>query len=193
MKYVSLDIETTGIDPEVDQILEIGAIIEDTNNLLSFDKIPKFKCIIEHTKYTGNAFAINLNQRIFNILANIPPMKKDLVLHCEYKVRNNILTLSQASLEFSKFLKSNGIESGYSAAGKNYAGFDNLFLKKIDNWPSAHQRVIDPGVLFVDFKKDWITPNLETCKQRAGLVNTKVSHDAIEDAWDVIQVLRVKY
>ncbi len=193
MKYISVDIETTGIDPEVDQVLEIGAIIEDTCNLLSFDKIPKFKCIVEHNKYTGNAFAINLNQRIFEILAKIPDGRKDMVAHCQYKVDHNILTPQQAVNEFTKFLRNNNIQSGYSAAGKNYAGFDNLFLKKFENWPKAHQRVIDPGVLFVDFRKDWITPNLETCKQRAGLSNTKVSHDALEDAWDVIQVLRAKY
>lgn len=33
MKYVSIDIETSGLDPEINNVLSIGAVIEDTANL----------------------------------------------------------------------------------------------------------------------------------------------------------------
>jgi len=33
MKYISIDVETTGIDREKCQILSIGAVIEDTENI----------------------------------------------------------------------------------------------------------------------------------------------------------------
>lgn len=33
MKYVSIDIETTGLNPEVHQVIELAAVLEDTENL----------------------------------------------------------------------------------------------------------------------------------------------------------------
>lgn len=42
MKYISIDIETTGLNPAVDQILEIGAILEDTLNPSTYDNAQKF-------------------------------------------------------------------------------------------------------------------------------------------------------
>jgi hypothetical protein len=75
MKYVVIDIETTGVDPENNQILEFGAVIEDSANPLPIEEIPKFKCVILHDSYNGSAFAINLNRRIFDILAQFEGAK----------------------------------------------------------------------------------------------------------------------
>jgi hypothetical protein len=44
----------------------------------------------------------------------------------------------------------------------------------------------------VDWKNDKSLPNLTTCKERAG-VSGIVTHNALEDAWDVIEVLRKFY
>ena len=52
MKYVSIDIETTGLDPETCQTIQIGAGIEDTNNPLPIEDLPRFKCLVEHPQYT---------------------------------------------------------------------------------------------------------------------------------------------
>ena len=37
MRYVSIDIETTGLDRQNDQVLEVGAVIEDTDKQLDFN------------------------------------------------------------------------------------------------------------------------------------------------------------
>ncbi len=50
MKYLSIDIETTGLDPLKDQLLSFGAIIEDTENPLPFDEIPKFHAAIKRNR-----------------------------------------------------------------------------------------------------------------------------------------------
>ena len=34
MRYISIDLETTGLDSENNQIIEFGAVLEDTNNIL---------------------------------------------------------------------------------------------------------------------------------------------------------------
>ena len=47
MIYISIDTETTGIDKEKCQVIELGAIIEDTTKPLSFEESPKFECIVE--------------------------------------------------------------------------------------------------------------------------------------------------
>ena len=64
MVYISVDIETTGLDPERNQILSIGAIIEDTTKKLSFEEIPKFNAIVLHHELTGSPRAITMNKEL---------------------------------------------------------------------------------------------------------------------------------
>ena len=66
MKYISLDLEATGLDPVNDKILSIGAIIEDTNKKLPYDELPKFHAIIRHHRISGSPFAINMNKDIID-------------------------------------------------------------------------------------------------------------------------------
>jgi hypothetical protein len=53
-------------------------------------------------------------------------------------------------------------------------------------------RILDPAILFVDWQEDRALPGLDDCKKRAG-VSGKVTHNALEDAIDVVAVLRTKY
>ena len=83
----------------------------------------------------------------------------------------------------------------FSAAGKNFATFDKKFLEKLPRWQQClkvKQRVIDPAILYMDWKNDDTLPNLSTCKVRAGLPSL-VTHNALEDAWDTLLVLRKFY
>lgn len=231
MKYISIDTETTGTDKEKCQIIEIGAIIEDTSNILSYEEIPKFECIVEWPEYTGSAFAINMNNRIFNILAGIETTKE----RSAYKQWHNIIPQYEVAEKFfwwlfdndfaemrtkwtdEKFLDSHPslrnefkkyqenpiknikeIEKYYevpiviTVAGKNFARFDWDFFLKLSRWNPLikfSQRVMDPAILCVDWKNDFRLPNSNECKERSNLGNI-VSHKAIEDAWDVIQILR---
>lgn len=85
--------------------------------------------------------------------------------------------------------------SHITCAGKNFATFDKLFLEKLPRWKQLfkiHQRIIDPTILFTDWKKDTDLPNLTICKVRAK-TGGEVTHNAVEDAWDVIQLMRTEY
>jgi len=64
MKYISIDLETTGLDPENCQILTIGAVIEDTNNIKPMEELPTFHAAILHRRIEGSPFAINMNKEI---------------------------------------------------------------------------------------------------------------------------------
>lgn len=231
MKYVSIDIETTGLNPETCEILSIGAIVEDTNKKLSFDEIPKFHCAIKKASrdiVSGEIYALNMNRDLIEKIvyystAEDLDEKNDLV----QMTGMYFLERDRVVRELYSFLYKNGltpkkcpsvekmIEEGnselienvidiafdkgdsiiFTPAGKNFSSFDINFLKKLPNWSShfkPRNRVIDPGILMVDWEKDDCLPSLDECKKRAKLEGG-ITHDALEDAWDVIQILRIKY
>lgn len=183
MKYASIDIETTGLDSEFCQILSVGVVIEDTKNKLPFEEIPKFHAIILRKRIQGEPFALNMNKDIIEII-NSNKEVANIILIKEDELVDHLIS----------FFRMNGLEGKISVAGKNYTGFDKKFLEKIEGWDrlNIHRRVIDPAPLYMDWGNDEELPDLNLCKFRAG-ISGEVTHDAIEDAWDVIQVLRKKY
>lgn len=199
MIYVSLDLETTGLDAENCQILSFGAIIEDTTKKLPFKDIPKFHAIILHEKIEGEPFALNMNKDLIGLI-NQYQIGDEITKKALEEVEGEFVSPNHLPYRFREFLNRNGFE--YKAkdlklnvAGKNFATFDKLFLDKLYDWKKyfkVHQRVIDPTILFTDWQNDAELPNLGICKQRAGFKN-EVAHTAVEDAWDVIQLLRTQY
>lgn len=196
MIFVSIDLETTGLDAENCQILEFGAVLEDTNNILPLEELPTFHAYIKHPggNISGNIFALNLNADIIANLKN----EKDL------KDKYQYLKPDELADAFLAWLKIHGLEikekngkfyTTITVAGKNFAGFDRKFLNKIPDFSTKiriRQRVIDPAVLFVNWKEDDALPSLDECKEKAGIVGA-VTHLAVDDAMDVIKLLRKIY
>jgi hypothetical protein len=70
-----------------------------------------------------------------------------------------------------------------------------LFLEELPWWKKlirTRQRIIDPSILFVNWSEDNALPSLTKCKERANIEGI-VTHNALEDAWDVIELLRKFY
>lgn len=205
MIYISIDIETTGTDRENDQVLEFAAIIEDTTKQLPFDEIPKFETILKHDRLSGNAFALNMNARLIEILAKIPP--KYTQAYLVYMADYNIIRPQDLGFKFTNFLieelgYEESIQNGQIkpikvlAAGKNFDSFDKQFLQNIPEFSTFvefNRRSINPAEYFIEYFKDTQPPSLDVCLQRAGFEKDKVSHKALDDAWDVIKVLRTQY
>jgi hypothetical protein len=79
-----------------------------------------------------------------------------------------------------------------TCAGKNFGTFDKVFLERLPRWQQAiriRQRILDPSIFFIDWEHDKEMPSLSVCKQRANMGHI-VTHNAIEDAWDVVMLLR---
>ncbi len=76
-------------------------------------------------------------------------------------------------------------------AGKNYASFDDRFLQQLPGGEDLHRfhRCIDPGMRYWNPRIDKVPPDTKTCLQRAG-IDTEVQHEAIDDALDVIRLIR---
>lgn len=196
MKYLVIDIETTGTDSEANQILEIGIVYENTNRILPTDEIPKFKCIVKHDIYCGSAYAINMNMRIFKILAEYESIR-DQDKKEEFRKLHNILTVDQlraAILQWIHKADKTLFEKTINVAGKNYAVFDKLFLDKVPGWQDIRfdRRFLDPAILFLDWFEDENLPNLQQCMNLAG-IKSEVTHNALEDAIDTLLCFRANY
>ena len=228
MRYISVDTETTGLDPEKDQVLSIGAIIEDTNKPTDFQDTSKFHGVIKRNQITGGLYAINLNQKLLATMnqykcAESEAAKAKIEANTGMQFYNENEIVSEffywlAEHDFVKTKEDDGrayldrhvtVRNGkmlpaidhktkpiqITVAGKNFATFDKLFLEKLPRWKQlikVRQRIMDPAILFLDWEQDESLPNLATCKKRAGFQEI-VTHNAVEDAWDVIQLLRQTY
>jgi len=184
MKYVSIDIETTGIQ-DCD-IIEVGAVADDLSNLdTPVEMLPTFHCYFVQEKYQGEPFALNMHAEIFRRIA-------------AREEGYNYYKANKFGHHFKNWLVK---EAGYklekdrvkiNAAGKNFANFDMPYLReKTDLFKHVglRNRVLDPGILFVE-DGDFAIPGLEKCKVRAGLKGY-VDHTAVADAIDVAELIRI--
>lgn len=186
MIIASIDIETSGDNPLRHMILEFGAVIEDTENPRPFNELPKFHTYIDNgDEIVGTPFALQMNAETLRKLATE-----------KYTSSTPCVTPNQLGYAFRNFL----IDIGFpkcekiqiNAAGKNFASFDKQFLNNCPHFNDAiefSRRSIDPAIYYVDWTIDKELPNLDTCLQRAG-IDKVVTHNAVEDAIDVLRVLR---
>lgn len=195
MIYVSIDTETSGLDTHYHQVLSIAAIIEDTETKLPFHEIPKFHCIVLWENITGDPAALVMNAKLINTIADYktwPDGIKENALKqgLTFASPNKVMSLLE------NFLINNGITSpDFIVAGANFSDFDNKILH--GNFPEWRnicklRRCLEPSHYFLDWINDQRLPSLKDCKKRAGLPG-EVAHDALLDAWDVIELLRTKY
>jgi oligoribonuclease (3'-5' exoribonuclease) len=179
MKYVSIDIETTCVEPKCpDNILMVAMLVEDTKNKMPRQEIPTFACLVNRSIYSGTPFALSMNNWIFDMLT-----RKD---DSKYPIYESDEWVSKAI----QFLRTHfDFDDDIFATGKNVGSFDLLFFP--DKLKSMfHYRHIDPGSMFIDWNKGPIS--LSKIKKNLG-IDGVVTHDAVDDAWDVIQILRTTY
>lgn len=178
MKYLSLDLETTGLDHKTCDVIMLSAIFEDTADLKPLEKLPHFTCYIKQDYYGGEAYALGMNGWIFKEMSGQVVPK--------YPVYTKAIALAL----LSDFVKEQFNGDKPTLAGKNVSGFDWPFLKEEAPF-KVHHRMIDVGSVFADFSKPCL-PSLSQVKLQCNL-GDEVAHDAYEDALDVIKVLRTKY
>jgi len=189
MKYLSIDLETTGLDPESSNVIEFAAILDDT----AHPEVPHldlkcFHCYLAPPEggYRGSPVALGMNGAIFKKIGNILKSEgaaSTYSLGC-------VLSPDRLGKWFKDWLKEQGfdLKRGITGAGKNFGTFDLQFIKRLPGMPRFHHRVLDPAMFYVN-ALDGEIPSLETCMARAGLIG-KIEHRAIDDAIVVIQLIR---
>ena len=190
MKYFSIDIETTGIDSDLNQILQIGIVLEDTNNLLPIEDLPKFMCYVDNgDTLCGSPFALSMNSKILQRLADPEYLEESDKVYPVDIVSSAIkIWINHVYPECpTSYCKLNLV-----CAGKNFGSFDKLFLQKLPRWNNFFKishRSIDPAGYAIDWVNDTDLPDSKLCLSRAN-IEKSVSHDALEDALDIIKILR---
>jgi len=162
---ISIDLETTGLDPETCQILEIGAVTSEGR---------EFHCYVDNGLIQGEPYALQMNQAILK------------------KIANNHLDLVSVKHVVSYF--KGWLPEQWTATGKNFASFDLPFLLRLPGWDiKVKHRIVDPGNLYWKPVFDGhCLPDLKTCMERAG-IGGDVPHTALEDAKIVLELVKRYY
>ena len=210
MRVLSIDTETTGLDYEKHQIVEIGAAVDelDAEKILPLDKVPTFHCYVKRDTYTGSPFALSMHSKIFaRIAKEEPPF--------------NYYWPGEAGKEFEKFLRKYIApdDGKVTVIGKNFASFDLAFLRQDKSFrevtPLFRHRIVDVGLLFLDpigvlgvnGKADEKLPGTEECMLRSARMVGKsemlnpdrdkwfgvpnlVEHNALDDALMACHIMR---
>jgi oligoribonuclease len=212
MQYVSIDIETLGLDPEKHDIVEFAAVVDNLRDRKPIEQLPTFHRFVynESDLYHGSSYAMAMHHRIFEKLKD---REKEFIQVQKSKfglpssAPSDYSTKGMLLLSFQNFL----IDHGYKAdgrgivrvqvAGKNFSSFDKRFLEEqcflghrlmnMEERLEFGHRVLDPGMLYFDPRTDDAVPSMSECLKRAGM-NDFVAHTAYDDAIAVIQLLRKK-
>ena len=183
MRYISVDIETTGLNHDTCDILEFGAVIDDLKCIQPIKSLPKYHCYFLLPNYIGEPYALSMHSVIFKRIA-------------EKEKGFTYVNPMKFGYSFKQFLIKNGFESKsdrvtINVAGKNFGAFDLQFLNKktdLNKHVKIRHKILDPAILYLK-GSDIALPGMEDCKLRAGL-SKEVAHNAIDDAIDVVKLIR---
>ena len=212
MKFLSIDIETTSIKPKNGELLSFACVLEDTNDIKSVEDLPHFYCVFKQPSFKGDVHALNMNKELINEITE--GTSKHLIEISDFnQMFNNFLAsntktyhTSNSCVIINEKIRGNRFYPTLptdvakavkiKVCGKNFASFDKVWIEnKIPNFNKYfqfHHRMMDVGSMFVDLKNDQWIPDLKECMVRSG-IEGEVSHNALQDARDVIRVLRTKY
>jgi oligoribonuclease len=180
-RYLAIDLETTGLDPETCQILELAAVVE-TDWGTPVEELPTLRLLVSHDVYRGEPFALAMHADIFRA-------------HCRPWADRERDTIDGKFLaaKLASFAWGHGLGTP-TLAGKNLGTFDLRFLERLPGWKSFRhrRRIIDPGVLWFDPATDEQLPDTPECLRRAGITNDR-PHSAVHDCRAVIELVRAAY
>lgn len=193
MPYISIDLETTGLSLHNSQILQIAAIYDDGTTPI--DSLPSYNVYIHEPIAYAELGALVLHEetKIFSKIRAAMKEKKAVTLE------KGIEGLIEFILKHRP-LREDGSYGRVTLAGKNAGTYDLPLLRR---WMTPtqlelflsiiHHSILDVGSMYY-FLFDRI-PSLQdilTYLKDNGLIpaERKVSHDALQDAEDVIVAIR---
>lgn len=187
--FVSLDIETLGLGLYA-PIIEFGAVVA---NWLTGDFLGEFHTYVTHEEWNHcEPYAMSMHPTILQRIAtkeegwNYTPIDS-----LDIEVMGWLDTVARRQgVELLK--REKGRPGKIVVAGKNVAGFDLPRLRaqcrEWDTHVPCHHRVIDPGMMFWNPMTDDIPPGSNECLRRCH-IETETTHNALEDAKDVCQMV----
>jgi hypothetical protein len=211
MKYVSIDIETTGLDPATNQIVEIGAVIDELGSTEPHNNLPKFRAVLIHEHMMIGSYCAYLHRILWKEIGIALRMYGDQIKEEGYyfEPTSGVYYLVPEKFEwvFHRWLNDmmglgieyfsdtgeplHGDTIKINVAGKNPGSFDIPFIEALPGWQGLvkfRRRVLDPASYFIREGDEHI-PDLQECLKRMGVTKT-VSHTAVDDALDIVNLIR---
>lgn len=183
--YVSIDIETTGIDDK-SHILQISAVYDNLKSPVSqllYVDLPVKHEILTHCE----PYAMGMNADLLKKM-----MKSDFGVHPSAAA--DALLNFLVKVQELEGLDEKGKKKRIIVAGKNVASFDIPKLRKFmgaglaDFDKLIHYKTLDVGSLYYDTFKD----NVSLSEINKLTNRPAVSHNALDDALDVVHAVRYK-
>jgi oligoribonuclease (3'-5' exoribonuclease) len=210
VKFLSLDLETTGLDPKTSSILEIGAVIGDTSD--PYEKIsfwPKMTLArIEDSDepgksvFTGTPFALALNAGLLRRIAQAPSLRQEPESYWVPEFFSKVAdwsgirwlsspwTFGEVLSDFLDTYLPN--ETGIQVVGCNVGSFDLQFLARESSSETVlsrlHHRTIELGSLAKGFLRTDGRAISSSEMNRQFLGKDQVAHTALEDAKDAAEI-----
>ncbi len=198
MKYVSIDIETSGLDPERHSILEVAAVATEigspTRHMFRALVIPNGMqvqtdpyCAILHMRLWEELLAFQLNSNSPNMIF-LDKSQYGVVMNGQSLpglVGNNL------AIFLNTVWPDHQRKDKITVAGKNPGTFDIPFLRKQTDFTECvqvHHRVLDVTSHFCRPDVDKCLPDLKTCVERAGIAK-RTQHDAMADCLTVCDLI----
>lgn len=202
MKLISIDIETTGLNPAYCSVLEFGAVIFDPQPDLAVDgrvneagrRPHAFERLIAHpTRIQGEPYALRMNRGILDEIAgekktHIPIVAADDFIRDLHEFMMEHIAVDGNTMGGDPCAPYNPM----TVAGKNYDAFDKQFLIRMPGWnehiqPLLERRTLDVGSMYFEPKDDRI-PSLDECLTHVGCPGS-VTHRALDDAFAVMTAI----
>jgi len=179
MRYIVIDIETTGLDPDKNQILEVAAIIAEWG---SKTPVAALRCVfVDEIEYTIGRYCMKMHRALFD---EIESWRAGAEPNHRGSGSTQYIPTSEFDAVFRAFLAEHGVDK-VIVAGKSVT-FDLSFLTLITGVRFS-KRILDPTIFFIR-PEDTAPPDLATCCSRAG-IEWSNRHTALSDAMAVLELI----
>lgn len=184
INYLSIDVETTSLDPQTGVLLEVGAVYEDRSGR-PIEDLPTYRAVIRHQKIYGEPVAIAMNAGLISQIAynEFSPIGGE-------NVHEAILRPGDLQESFFAWVNRTCGPDNVIIAGKNFWKLDYPFLltemTRVAFERRFSHRMIDPGMLYFNGEKPL---SLVDCLKQIGRQPRQL-HSAVGDARDVVEIIR---
>lgn len=192
--YLSVDLETTGISDDC-EVIQIAAVLDEPG--VEIDKLKKYNQKIKYKSFHSEPIAMKINQKLINEMASREPEDQALFKH-PWEAAGEFLQFLKTSSEIIKKWDDNNdcrMRGKIILAGKNVSGFDSpklsrffdKYTKKLEDFEKLiSYKTLDPGSMY--YPVFGYNASLSAINELTG--RKEVSHDALDDALDVVYAVR---
>lgn len=204
MKYLSIDIETGGLDPEKYDLLELGIVAETGDPDTAVEDLPSLRLLFPKydEPYRLSTWAVEHHGSLLAEMQKMRMSEGSRFPNTRLIPEDSHPERVRGEVSYWQSDHSSGRLS--NLAGKNLGSFDIPFIEEALDCPMQwivphHRRILDPAILYAR-PEDETLPDLAECRRRgekSGLLiplteEQKAAHTSLGDCREVIRLLRAK-